>query len=342
MSATASEVSPQTYLDGAPAEDAFQALVDRGLFSDKAPAPTATDAPSPAPAIAATPEPASPAPTEPEAEEFKSLDEYLTKQGVDRASFLELPTTIKVDGVESAIPLSQLLKSYQTDASVTQRSQALADQQKAWQAEQVEQRQQVQQGLQLANQIANLAHQELMREYAGVTVDDPVRYLQAQQRLAAIGQAVQQSQQAQQQFLATTLPVEQQKMLQAIPEWRDQAKFQEARNQLASYATTRGFTPAELGGIFDHRYMLVLRDAASVPALQAQVDTLKAQLEGKTTTALKLVRAAPPMAQPGARLNRDPIATRLQQVRAAGKGGKLARNEDAQAAAFSALVDAGA
>jgi hypothetical protein len=140
---------------------------------------------------------------------------------------------------------------------------------------------------------------------------------------------------------AAQLQAEQARLLDAVPEWRDSTKFQEASKQLSSYAATRGFSPAELSGVTDHRYLLILQDAARAKDLQAQVDTLKAQLDGKTAATLKLVRAAPAMASPGARTTQNPNSQRLAAARTAISSGKM-RSLDSQAAVAQALLDAGA
>ena len=140
--------------------------------------------------------------------------------------------------------------------------------------------------------------------------------------------------------LQQQVSTERTKLLDALPEWRDSAKLQQAKSQLESYATGRGFTQAELSQLVDHRYLLVLNDAARAKDLQAQVDTLKAQLDGKTEAALKKVRAAPTQAaQPGARVARDPKVVALSESKQSFL--KNARNPDAQAAYAQALLNAG-
>lgn len=350
--------TPADYPDGAQAEAAFQSLVDRGLFSDTPPANPAAKsvaAVKPDSTVAqpqsspAAPEPVGASP--PETEPYASLDEFLTKSSLDRDSFLELPVTVKVDGAESAVPLSKLLKSYQTDASVTHRSEALAEQRKAFEGEAAQARTQLQQQLQASQALWSLAQQNLNSEFQNVNwnqlrQDNPAEWSALRQqfveRQASINQYLAQTQAGLQQTQNANLEVERTKMLEALPEWRDPEKFRAGREAIASYATSRGFTPAEMNAVLDHRYMLVLSDAARTKVLQAEVDTLKAQLAGKTQAALKLVRSAPPMAAPGARISRDPKAARLEQVRQAANSGRLARDEVAQLAAFSALADAGA
>jgi len=338
---------------GASAVEAAQKLIDGGLFATPAPANTAPSEPA-APAAASNPtetKVASPA-AAPEAEApqtdaqaqeegYASLDDYLGKQSLDRDAFFSLPVKAKVDGKELDVPLAKLVESYQIGEHLAHKSNAFAEERRAWDAERTQARQQLVTQLQAAQQLGQLAQQELLREYQGVTPDDPARYLAAQQRIGAIQQCLAQNAQAQQQVSAATLQAEHQRLLDAVPEWRDQTKFQEASKQLTSYASTRGFTPAELSGVTDHRYLLVLRDAARAQDLQAQVDTLKAQLEGKTAATLKLVRSAPPMASPGARIPQNPNSQRLAAAREQMRSGNM-RGLEAQARIAQALLDAGA
>jgi hypothetical protein len=340
------------YMDGAPAADAFQAFVDKGGLLDTTPnaapehAPTApTEAKAPAEQSQA-PEPEG-APDAAEAQEaFVNLDDYLKKSGVERESFLQLPVTIKVGGKDEQVALKELLRGYQREADYTQKTQSLAEQRKAWDAEQAQVKQQLTQHFTNAKTLAQLAQNELTAEFQATDwkslyANDPGRFAAEQQRFAMrntqIQNALQQVEQAQQAHIAEAQKqqhqialAERDKMLEHFPEWREPARFQAARTEMSSYAQQLGFTDADLNGITDHRVIRALHDASQASKIHAQ----KSQ-------ALKMVRTAPPMAAPGARVMSDPKAARLQQVREAGKAGRLARDPDAQAAAFSALVNAG-
>lgn len=321
----------------ASSEEAAQKLIEGGLLGDlggveppKAAEPVKAE-PVAEGAESAKAEPAPPQPAETaeaQSNEPINLDDY-----PDREAFR---ITAKVDGKESQITLKDLLRGYQTDAYVTQKSQQLSDAQKQWESQRAALQQQYEQNLQVANQVATIAQQELLREFQGVTPDDPARYLAAQQRLGAIQQGLSQLQQVQQQQLAQTLQVERTKLLEVMPEWRDPAKFAEASKVLVQEAAKFGFAPAELNNIVDHRALRVLHKASLVDALQAENAALKAKLEGKTAATLKLVRTAPPMASPGARTQTDPTSARRQSARQAMQAGKM-RGLDAQAAVAEAL-----
>jgi len=327
-------------------EDRFQNLWESGAFNasgqpdpeqgQAAPEPVAPATPEPA-AVAQAPEPA----PEPEGPEYQSLDEYLTKANLERDSFYELPVTVKVDGKTSQVALKDVLKSYQLEGHVQEKSRALSEQQAAWEAQQAQARQQWEQRLTDAQSLGNLAHQQLLAEFQGVDwnrlrAENPAewaaRNTEFNQRAAAIQQHLasvqaQQEQLKQQQAAAqaAALPKERDKMLEARPDWRDDSKFQAARGEMTSYARKLGFSDAELQGIFDHRYMLILHDAARFAQLQAQAPQVA-----------KRVRAAPPITQPGARMQRDPAEVARTQLRDAFK--KNPRNDDIAAKYFGTLA----
>jgi len=234
--------------------------------------------------------------------EYGSLDEFLTAQKIDPTSVQTLPVRVKIDGQERLVPLAEVLKNYQLDAHVTQRSQAVAEAQKQFETEREAAIGLYRQQLTQAKALGDLAQAQLMGEFQQINwtdlrTRDPVQWtalqLEFNNRSAAINQHLREvaaAQEAQERQLreqqAQLLPKEREKMLEARPEWRDAAKFDSDRKSMSSYAKNLGFTDAELSAIADHRYMQVLHDAASYRALQAS-----------NPETLKRVRAAPTMAR---------------------------------------------
>lgn len=342
--------------NAATTESAFQQFFDGGGLNDPPDAgnepPPREQAPAAAPPAAASPpaaaapdpgapDPAAPAAGDPAADEgpeYQSLEDYLGKNSLEASSFYELPVTVKIDGKTAQVKLSDVVKSYQLEGHVHAKSVAVAEQQRALEAERVQAQQFVAQQLTAAQALGQLAQRELMGQYQNINwqqlrVDNPAEWAALQQEfnqraagiqqhLAQINEAQRQQSLAQQQEIAKALPAEQEKLYEARPEWRDPAKFTQARSQMSAVAKQVGFSDAELSNVFDHRYMVILDMAARYAALQAQ-----------STQAVKRVRAAPVVAQPGARIQRDPKASAFKQAVEAMK--RDPRNEDAQAAAFS-------
>jgi hypothetical protein len=289
----------------------------------------------------AQPEVAEPVVAAEEGPEYADLNDYLTKSQIDPESFMQMPVSVKVDGKTGLVSMADLVRSYQTDSHVTQKSQAIAEQQRAFEAERTRITQGLQQNLQTVTSLVTLAHQELLRDYQGIDwnrlqAEDPIRWSvldrQFQNRNAAIQQAMQQTalqyqqqQQTQTQELAQRLPQEREKMIERIPQWRDAKQFDADRAVMAQSAQEMGFTPAEISQIHDHRYMVALHFASQFLKLQA-----------KTPQALKKVRAAPQMANPGARITRDPNQVARTQAKA--NFMKHRRDPDAQAAYFETLA----
>lgn len=272
-----------------------------------------------------------------ETPQYASLSELLTAHKIDPESVLGLHVTTKIDGVETQVPLSDVIKSYQLEGHVNNKSIELSNQKTAFDQEQQQWRQAAHQQLQTHQAMAQAAMQMLNHDYQKVDwntlrAQNPAEYaaLQAefQQRQGQIGQFVsqvqamaQQEAEQQQNALRQSLAQENDRLMNARPEWRNPDAFNKARDSMKQYARSLGFQDAELNSIYDHRYMLILSDAASYRALQAA-----------TPQALKQVRQAPPMAKPGSRVDVNPQEAKKQQ--ALDRLKRNPRDQDAQAAAF--------
>lgn len=276
-----------------------------------------------------------------EGPEYASLDEYLKHAKLDPQAFQALPVRVKIDGKEQDVPLADVIKSYQLEGHVNNKSIELSNAQKQFEQERDAAIGLYRQQLTNAATLGQLAQAQLMGEFNQINwtqlrQTDPVQWTVLQQdfnnRSAAINQHLREvaaAQEAQSQELqkqqAALLPKEREKMLEARPEWRDPVKFEADRKVMASYAKHLGFNDAELNSLADHRYMQVLHDAAQFRALQAA-----------NPETLKRVRAAPQMARPGTRTQRDPKTVAKQQ--AMERFNKNPRDLDAQSAFFETLV----
>lgn len=314
--------------DDAVAANHFEALYDKGAFDSTDPKIAAQQqaertAPVADPKVAAAPAVAEPAKADApvvadqaDEPEYVNFDDYLQKSGLEREAFLQLPVRVK----DVDVPLAEILRRAEVDQDVTAQSTALQEKQKAFETQQAQATQQWQAQLKQAQDLGGIAWQSLMQEYQSIdwnrlSTEDPGRWsvLQTQynQRANSIQQQLQQIQAQQSQVAqqnqakhGEVLKAEQEKLLKVLPEWRDETKFKAAREQMSSYSKKLGFTDEELNGIFDHRYMRVLNDAAQWNALQAT-----------KADALKKVRAAPVVSNPGARITRDPKVTQLAQAK---------------------------
>ena len=183
--------------------------------------------------------------------------------------------TVTVDGKPEEVPLDELIAGYHRYATYTKKSQELAQQRDGFGEEQQALRQtyqqyqqvlsQLHQQMQAANQPANLDWDALERE-------NPVQWLKLKelerQKTGEI-QAVQAEQMRMQQLLASEndkklqdhLVVEHGLVLEKIPEWADSDLQATEQRKLVEFGRSIGFSDEELNTLYDHRALVVLRDA---------------------------------------------------------------------------------
>lgn len=226
---------------------------------------------------------------------------------------------IKAAGEEVEVTLDDLIKGYQQGRDYTQKTQSLAEQRKAVEAEKaaVEQaktlRDQYAQRLQMIEQV--LSQQDTQEDLNALKETDPIGYAvrvaeqqQRQQQLYAIQAERQrlalQQQTEQQQRLQQVIAEEQQKLAQAIPEFADPEKGNAVRTEIRNYAKQVGFTDEDLAQVYDSRAVLTLWKAS-------QYDKL---VKGKPEVTKK-VTEAPRMLRPGTATNAPPEQKQYQTQR---------------------------
>lgn len=202
-------------------------------------------------------------------------DEEFDEESDDEQSESGETFTVQVDGEEITVPLDELISGYQRQSSFSKKSQELAEQREAFHTEQETLRQtyhqynevlsQLQQQMEAAMQPANLDWDALEKQ-------DPVQWLKLKelerQRASEIQavmaerqrmQAVMQQEQSQK--LQEHLAVQKSLMLEKIPEWADSDVQAEEQRKLVEFGKQVGFSDQELDTLYDHRALIVLRDA---------------------------------------------------------------------------------
>lgn len=157
-------------------------------------------------------------------------------------------------------------------ADYTRKTQELAEQRKAVEAE----RQRIgQERAQYAQQLQGVMfalQQEKPPNWDELLATDPTAYLQERHKWEQKAQAFQQAQQQlayvnhvqqqeQQQHLAAFVSQQGQQMLDAVPEWKDEAKREAEHKNIRSALQKAGFRDEELNQIYDHRMLVVARKA---------------------------------------------------------------------------------
>lgn len=182
--------------------------------------------------------------------------------------------TVKINGEEQDVTLDELAAGYSRQSDYTKKTTEVASQRKEveqLQAELLQERQALQQGLQQLNQqLTSQTSNEPTKEYWDqLYQDDPLDYVKQRddwrdkkEQLAQVNAAQQQiaQQQAQEQQVEFQkhLAQEQQKLVKAIPEWKDPKKAEAEKANMITWAKRAGFTDQELSQASDHRAIVTM------------------------------------------------------------------------------------
>ena len=213
----------------------------------------------------------------------------------------------KVDGEEIEVDIDELVNGYQRTADYTKKSQALAEQRKAIEAERQHLEQVKQERQAYATKLKAL-DQFLSQQNQGENLEalketDPIGYAvkvaertEREKQIAVVRaeqQRIAQQQQAeQQQTLQNHLKSEAEKLNTLIPELST-PKGDEIRKQIREYAKSQGWSDQELGSVYDHRAVLTLYKAMKFEQLQQS----KPEIQKKVQQAPKMLKSgtsAPP------------------------------------------------
>jgi hypothetical protein len=210
---------------------------------------------------------------------------------------------VKANGEELEVTLDELLNGYSRTADYQKKTQSLAEQRKAVEAERVKieeaakTRETYAQRLQVIEQL--LQQQNQGEDLSALKTEDPIAYavamaekVEREKQLQAVQMErarVQQEQMTHQQaLLQQHIQQEQRKLVEAIPEFKDDVKGEVIRRDIRNYAKSIGFTDQELSQVYDSRAVQTLYKAMQYEKLMAN--------KGATT---KKVATAPKTIRPG-------------------------------------------
>jgi hypothetical protein len=196
--------------------------------------------------------------------------------------------TVKVDGKEVEVTLDELQKGYSRTQDYTRKTQQIAEMRKATEGElqaiRAERAQYAQLLGALSEQVKAAAEPQV--DWDRLYQEDPIEYVRQREVMrenrekAAAIQAEQQrlsqlSQQEQMQQIQSLKAKESEKLLEALPTWKDSTKAKAEKAMLVEFGQKMGFTPQELGNIYDHRVVLALRKAALYDQMQSKRKDIK-------------------------------------------------------------------
>jgi hypothetical protein len=210
--------------------------------------------------------------------------------------------TVKAAGEEKEVTLDELKKSYQLGSDYTKKTQEVAEQRKVIDQEAkaiIEARQVRDEYAQRLKSVEEflVGSNESKEDLAELKENDPIGYAV---KVAEMTEKKEQLQllQAEQQRIAQQqnsdrsanmqkyVEQEAQKLAQSLPEFSDNTKGEQVRNEIRNYGKKVGFTDEELSSVYDSRHVLVLHKAAQYDKLMAG----KAGVKKKVANAPKMVK----------------------------------------------------
>ena len=245
-------------------------------------------------------------------EEFEEVDEY-------EVADEETPTetaqayTVKVDGEEFEVTLDELRDGYQRQADYTRKSQSLAEQRKAYEANLQAVQNERQQYAEVLEQMSQNQNYELQRfeniDWKELKDEDPMEYMEkrleyqeAKDKITQLNneraRVQQQSQQEFNEIVTQKVQQEAELLAKALPEYSEPGST--LKTDLRNYALSLGFPANEIDSITDHRVVLVLH---------------KAMLQDNAAKGVKKVKVAPKVVKSGTPQTKSQRVKKVAQVK---------------------------
>jgi len=260
---------------------------------------------------------------ESEAESDESYESEVEREDDDGEQEEPQKYRVKAAGEDKEVTLDELIKSYQLGTDYTKKSQAVAEERKAVEAERhaVQEakalRDQYAQQLGIIEQMLNQPQQAEDLDYLKET--DPIGYAvkvaelsQKEKQLAQVRaqreMISQQQEYDRQQQMKQMIATESEKLVSVLPEFADPSKGEVIRKDIRTYGKQMGFSDEELANVFDSRAVLTLYKAM-------QYDKLQSAKPGIT----KKVSEAPKAIKPGVSKPRDSNSEEIRKLKSRAK-----------------------
>ncbi len=223
--------------------------------------------------------------------------------------------TVKIDGEEKNVTADELVKSYQLEQAAQKRMQEAAEIRKNSEVEVAalaQQREQYAQALQSLEAQLSSAEEKPQEYWDNLYSEDPMEYMRQREAYRDRKEATEKvkaeqvrvQEERQQEFVQqhqAHLAKEQEKLLEALPDWKDPDVAAKEKQAIISYAQRNlGFSEAELAATSDSRAVLALRKAYLYDELMAK----KPVAEKKVKKAPKVTKSGKPTTKAQANANR--------------------------------------
>jgi hypothetical protein len=202
--------------------------------------------------------------------------------------------TVKVDGKEVEVKLSELKNGYQRQSDYTRKTTAVAEQAKAVEAEiqktQQERTQFIQKLDTYAKNLQSVVNEQSNTDWQALLNSDPVEYLKQrhtfEERQAALTQVQREQQEAQQRAQAEHadgykkyIDTQRKLLEEQLPEWKDTKKADAEKEQIRQYLSSIGKDEQFINSLNDHRDILLVRHAMLFDKLMKEAPQVTKKVE---------------------------------------------------------------
>ena len=232
--------------------------------------------------------------------------------------------TVTIDGTDYEVTQDELIQGYQRNADYTRKTQELAAE-KQQSSDFVERsKKDVETKLARLDQLNQAAQSQLQQEYAQIDFEklyeeDPAEAARLEHKMRKKNEQLQQvqkqTQELQTQEFSKYLEEQQKKLSVKVPEMNHPEKGSEFKKQMRNYLSSVGFNNQEIDSVYDHRYVLLVRDAMNYRNLQKA----KPEIKKKAVNAPKVVRGGVSKSK-----GQQQAEVRRQQLSKLRKTGKVA------------------
>ena len=232
--------------------------------------------------------------------------------------------TVTIDGTDYEVTQDELIQGYQRNADYTRKTQELAAE-KQQSSDFVERsKKDVETKLARLDQLNQAAQSQLQQEYAQIDFEklyeeDPAEAARLEHKMRKKNEQLQQvqrqTQELQTQEFSKYLEEQQKQLSVKVPEMNHPEKGSEFKKQMRNYLSSVGFNNQEIDSVYDHRYVLLVKDAMNYRNLQKA----KPEIKKKAVNAPKVVRGGVSKSK-----GQQQAEVRRQQLSKLRKTGKVA------------------
>ena len=203
--------------------------------------------------------------------------------------------TVTIDGTNFEVTQDELIQGYQRNADYTRKTQELAAEKQQTSDFVERSKKDVETKIARLDQLNQAAQVQLQQEYAQVDFEklydeDPVEAARLEHKMRKkneqLQQVQQQTQQLQMEEFNKYLQEQQKQLTIKLPELNHPQNGLQFKKQMRDYLSSQGFNDQEIDSVYDHRYVMLVRDAMSYRNLQAA----KPQIKKKAINAPKIVK----------------------------------------------------